>query len=723
MLKKPTYEELKQRIQKLEKALHEREATGNDQEILAALNQQLVDSNLQLKSTEQQLRTSNQQLEASNQRLNTTEQQLKATEQQLGASNQQLKASNQQLQSIVDKLRESEERYRILFRSASDAILIIDVKSLRILDVNEAAIQLYGYSYEELIKMKVIELSNEPDKTRKAIQEGVEPIIPIRYHKKKGGHVFPAEITVNHFEFQGERITISGIRDITDRQRAEESLQRLAKAIDQVDESVEITDSEPKILYVNPAFEKITGYSKEEIIGKNPRLLQSGRHSQAFYQDMWSTLSKGKVWRGQLENKRKDGSLFFEDASISPVLDNQGKIINYVAVKRDISKELELESRLQQALKMEAIGTLAGGIAHDFNNILTAVIGFTELALDEAQTSSLQNENLTEVLNAGKRAKELVYQILTFARQTDEEIKPLRVDLIVKEAMKLIRSTVPATIKIITDIQSQSLAMADATQIHQIVMNLCANAAQAMEDGGSMTIKLKDVMLDENFAANHPNLKKGKYIHLKVSDTGCGISPDIVESIFEPYFTTKSPGEGTGMGLATVYGIVKQCGGEVMVESEVNRGSEFDVYFPIIQKQTQMESYQPDEVPTGNEMVLLVDDEPPIAKMGKRLLIGLGYDVTVRTSSVEALELFRAKPDAYDLVITDMTMPNMTGDKLATELMKIRPDIPIILCTGFSKQISEESASRMGVKAFVYKPIVKANLANAVREVLDAAKG
>ncbi len=387
-------------------------------------------------------------------------------------------------------------------------------------------------------------------------------------------------------------------------------------------------------------------------------------------------------------------------------------------------ERIAAEVKFQQASKMESIGTLAGGIAHDFNNILTSVIGYAELALDDVEKGSRLEDNLQEVYTAGLRAKDLVKQILTFARQAGEELKPVQVNILAKEALKLLRSSLPTTIEIKQDIESDSLIMADPTQVHQILMNLCTNAGQAMEEeGGVLRVGLTDVRLDADFTKTYEDLKPGDYLKLSVSDTGSGISPEVMKSIFDPYFTTKAPGEGTGMGLATVHGIVKRYGGEIVVDSEVEKGSIFTVYLPITKKRTDAESYQTEALPFGTEQILFVDDELPIAAMGGQLLEGLGYQVTVRTSSVEALALFRSKPDDFDLIITDMTMPNMTGDKLAAELMKIRPGIPVILCTGYSKKISNEAALDIGIKAFAYKPTVKADFARTIRKVLDEAKG
>lgn len=318
------------------------------------------------------------------------------------------------------------------------------------------------------------------------------------------------------------------------------------------------------------------------------------------------------------------------------------------------------------------------------------------------------------------RAKDLVKQILAFARQSEEELKPIRLDKSVQEVLRFIRSSVPTTIKIKRSIENDSVVMGNATQVHQILMNLCTNAAQAMEaEGGILEVSLKNAKIDGSSQTEKTILKPGEYVEIKVSDTGVGISSDIIESIFDPYFTTKGPGEGTGMGLALVHGIVESYGGKITVDSKPGVGAAFTIYLSKIKKQKGIISHEAEILPGGTEQILYVDDELPLASMGSLVLESLGYAVTTRTSSVEALELFRAHPKKFDLVITDMTMPNMTGDQLAAEMMKIRFDIPIILCTGYSKKVSDKTASDIGIRAFAYKPIVRADLAKTIRKVLD----
>jgi PAS domain S-box-containing protein len=509
---------------------------------------------------------------------------------------------------------------------------------------------------------------------------------------------------------------------VTDKKHYEEERARLISAIEQAGEVVVITDYDGAIQYVNPAFESVTGYGPEEVRGENPRILKSGKQDEPFYRQLWETITAGDIWQGRLVNKRKDGSLYTEEATISPVFNEQGEITNFVAVKRDVTSELELENRLAQSQKMEAIGTLAGGIAHDFNNILSAIMGFTEMVDVDLPEGSRNKEDLEEVIHACKRARDLVKQILTFSRQSDSELRPLRIDLVVNEALKMIRSSTPTSIEIYQNIQLDIPAViADPTQVHQIMMNLCTNAIHAIEDEhGTISVFLDSIGVGEVGNEKGEVPEPGEYVRLVVSDTGKGMPREIQERIFEPYFTTKTAGEGTGLGLSVVYGIVKETGGTITVESEVGRGTTFSVYLPAAEKsESEQARNKQSRLPWGKERILFIDDEPAIANLGRKSLERFGYEVTIRQSSLEALELFKYDPKRFDLVVTDMTMPHMTGDELAKEILSIRKDIPIILCTGYSKRISDMKAKEIGIRAFVMKPLTQHELAETVRRVLD----
>ena len=383
------------------------------------------------------------------------------------------------------------------------------------------------------------------------------------------------------------------------------------------------------------------------------------------------------------------------------------------------------ESQLQQVMKLQAIGTLAGGIAHDFNNILFPIVGYTELTLDDIPAGSQASQNLEEVLKAANRAKELVKQILTFSRQNDQERKPLKVQSLIKEALKLLRATIPSTIEINSFIDDEcGLIEGDPTQIHQVIMNLCTNAFHALQDtGGKIEVSLKEANLDYDQSMLRAGMNIGRHLELVVKDNGHGMTQQVIERIFEPYFTTKEQGKGTGLGLSVIHGIIKNHGGDISVESQPDKGATFRVFLPVIDSiEVAEQPIESANVKVGHEHILLVDDEQQIIDIERRILEYLGYRVTSKMDSEDALKEFSDRPDEFDLVITDMTMPKMTGDQLAQKLMAINPLVPVILCTGFNETITEEKALAMGIDKFVMKPIVKDKLAHTVRTVLENSK-
>jgi PAS domain S-box-containing protein len=446
-----------------------------------------------------------------------------------------------------------------------------------------------------------------------------------------------------------------------------------------------------------------------------------------FYLHRKQLLETEKPQSFRLHLVKTDGSEFYANLECIVVEEGDSCPKQIRMVVSDITEQKDLENQLRQAQKLEAIGTLAGGIAHDFNNILSAVIGFAEFALDDVEKGTHLADNLGEVLIGGKRAKLLVQQILTFSRKAPPKLAPLRIDVMVKETAMLLRSTIPTNIEIDVDIKSAKdpCVMGDESQIHQVILNLCTNAAHAMEaEGGKMTIGIDAITLDNGKAENISNLPPGKYVKLSVSDTGPGIASENVERIFEPYFSTKAPDRGTGMGLAVVDGIVKTHKGHIVAMSQTQSGAVFTVFLPMLEKI----EYTPDGMPQaemsgGREHILLIDDESSVVKLNKMILERLGYEVTASTRSPDALELFRSKPKDFDLVITDMTMPNLTGEKLAVELIKIRAGIPVIICTGYAKEMSGELFAKIGIKAVMYKPVNMAEMARTVRKVLDKAEG
>jgi PAS domain S-box-containing protein len=503
----------------------------------------------------------------------------------------------------------------------------------------------------------------------------------------------------------------------------EERLARLATAVEQADENVMITDTSGTIVYVNPSFTRITGYAPDEAIGRNPSILQSGNQDEAFYQGMWDTLRSGSTWRGRLTNRRKDGRLILQACCITPFRDPAGSVSGYVSVNRDITREVQVEARIAQTQKLEAIGTLAGGIAHDFNNILMAILGYSGLALSEVAQGSPLREKLQSIYVAGNRAAELTRQILAFSRPTLQVQKIVQVKPIVREVMKLMRASLPSTIEIRETYASESYVLAEPAQVHQVLMNLCTNAGLAMRDaGGVLEVELSDVTLDAAALRPYQGAFPGTYIVLTVRDTGVGMEREVLDRIFDPFFTTRGTGEGTGLGLSVVHGIVRSHGGFITVRSEPGKGSEFSVHLPVMAADEESGPESDLAPPRGTERILFVDDEAVLVKMAEEMLGGLGYRITAVEDSRKAFDLFLADPDAFDLVITDITMPGMTGDALVEAILRKRPGMPIVICTGYSERVSEAEGKQIGARAFLLKPFSMPAIAGLIRTILDGEK-
>jgi PAS domain S-box-containing protein len=511
------------------------------------------------------------------------------------------------------------------------------------------------------------------------------------------------------------------------RRHAEDALssseRKYRRLIESTRDAIISIDRNKEIRTCNMGATEIFGYREEEMLGRSIMILAQEEERERQAENIKGVLESDSSLEYESMMVKRNGATIPVKINLSTLKNESEETIGLIQIIRDISEQKiaeeerkYLESALHQSQKMEAIGTLAGGIAHDFNNILTAIIGYTELAIFSGEKGTKEEANLHEVLKAGRRAKDLVNQILTFARKTHEEVKPILIGPIADDVLKLLRSTVPSSIEIRKKMESESLAMADRTRIHQVFLNLCTNAVQAMEkDGGILTVDIRDIYSNKNHG-----LMPGEYIKITISDTGTGIPRENLDLIFDPYFTTKKSGEGTGLGLSVVHGIVENYGGKINVESELNRGTVFTIFLPATKLRPVTEVNKYESLPGGSERILFIDDELCIVEMAGQLLGSLGYKVVCENSSMEALELFNERPMDFDLVITDMTMPHMNGDRLAAALIKIRSDIPVILCTGYSKSMTEETALRVGIKAFLMKPIEYSSLAKTVRDVLDS---
>jgi len=632
-------------------------------------------------------------------------------------------------QQALEALKNSEEKYRSMFENTDTGMVLFD-SAFNITMVNAKINELMGRADGKPIGLKKIDRFVPKVHMKKIyrafakIQQTPSPAVPLSFEMDvcdAQGQV--KNILVRISIIAGTQEGIASVTDLTDQKREAQEKNQLATAMEQSSEGIFITSQKGLIDYVNKAFEKITGYSAFEVLGQKPDFLWTRAPETPEDAQHSSITSQNPTWRGRVTCRRKNGDFVRTETAISPICDPEGAVISRLFMLRDVSVEDQLQNKLQQSQKIQAIGTLAGGIAHDFNNILAGIMGYTEMTLFEADKGSNLERRMNRILSACLRAKQLVDQILTFSRQNPQEQSPIMMSPITKEALRLIRATIPASIKIRENILAKNdVILADPSQIHQIVMNLCANASHAMkETGGTLSVHMDRLELDQDSAKNFINLSPGSYICMVVSDTGCGMTRKVLDRIFEPFFTTKKQNEGTGMGMAVVHGIVKQLGGAIHVYSEPGIGTEFKILLPRHEMTLNKEPARSQELYPGNERVLLVDDEDFIIDVGKEILESLGYQVTTRKDSVEALELFKQAPNAFDLLITDQTMPNMTGDVLVKHVLACRADIPVILCTGFSNTMDEAEAAAIGIRAFLMKPIIKQTFARVVRSVLDEA--
>ncbi|MBW1782849.1 MAG: response regulator [Deltaproteobacteria bacterium] len=655
--------------------------------------------------------------------------------------------------AITKELLCSKKHLEAILDNMSEGILELTPEAV-IVYTNPAAVSLIGMPEEKLLGLDFTQLFSEVDgQAVKGLLAGLDDVpqrIPGDSPVVLNGR--QSSVAMIPVKEKGHRSIMVILNDVTECMQAREVLKRAHHELERrfEERTEELRESERKyrqfvrcapagiceldlingrIVHVNDIFSDYTGYSREDLLNMNfvDLLTEESRYRFAVNIEK-STDEEEAPATTEYTMKGKDGKELWVMTNTRATID-KGQPVKLSVVLNDITelkivkqKEEALEAQLRQAQKMEAIGSLAGGIAHDFNNVLFPIIGYAELIMDDVPEGSKARKNLNGILKAANRAKDLVQQILAFSRQVEKERRPVQIQSIIKEAGKLLRSSIPKNIEIRQEIEKDCRpVMADPVQIHQVIMNLCTNAYHAMrEKGGVLKVTLMEEEIGGDDLKADLGLFPGTYLKLTVSDTGHGMDKTVMSRIFDPYFTTKAPDEGTGMGLSVVHGIVKGHGGEIEVQSEPDKGTVFHVHLPIIDIQDfEPEVRYQEPIRGGSERILVVDDEELIIQMLEQILEDLGYHVTPRTSSVEALKAFEAQPDRFDLVITDMTMPNMTGAELAPRLLKIRPDIPIIICTGFNEMIDEKRAKAMGIRAYVGKPVVIHEIARTIRKVLD----
>ncbi|MEN6441132.1 MAG: PAS domain S-box protein [Syntrophobacter sp.] len=639
-----------------------------------------------------------------------------------------LRAEQAARDQTEEVLRKSESRLKIILESIPAGMIVVDRETRSILDVNRAAADIIRAPAEDIVgKVCLRYICPTPEE-----HCPVSELSPMADHAEcqlftHDGEPICVLKTVVPIELSGRAVLLECFLDITERKKSEvalrESEERYRRLFEMESDAILLVDVDTgQIMDANPAAAELYGYSIVELMELSALDVSAEPEKTSL------ALREARIQVPLRYHRRKGGTTFPVEIR-GRRSDWGGKIVQLFAI-RDISERLQaeeerykLESQLRHSQKMEAIGTLAGGIAHDFNNILAAIVGYTELCIQDAPRGNGMATNLRHVLKASFRARELVKQILSFSRKVGEqERSPVDLVPLLKEAIKLIRASLPTTIQIRQDIASTPMmALADSTQIHQVLINLCTNAAHAMEDsGGVLEVGIHSFLVDETTAAHYHDLKPGSYIRLSVSDTGCGMDKATMERIFDPYFTTKGVGKGSGLGLAGVHGIVKSHEGAVRVYSEPGKGSVFHVFIPASEGEAQAGSGTSEEIRRGTERILLVDDEEDIQDLTQKLLERLGYQVLAFTNPVEALEHFRKNPEQFDLIITDYTMPHITGEKLAGQCLSACPTIPVLLCTGFSERMDESKAKELGVQEFLLKPLSLRELGDAVRRAIDS---
>lgn len=632
---------------------------------------------------------------------------------------------------IGNDLRKSEEKFRSLVESVSDWIWEVDAE-MHYTYASPRVREMLGYAPEEILGKTPWELMSkeEAERVRVEIQRFIRAKRPFsnleNWNLRKDGRLVLLETSGTPLiDCDGNLIGYRGVdRDITERKQAQTALKKSEEKFRSIVESnfdvILTMDTCGVLTYVSPAIRRLTGFTPVEMVGTGCREHFPAADAEKIHNAIHRLKEKNTVEALEIRLRKSDGGYLHIESNASPIIED-GVVTGAQLIFRDITEKKQLERQLRQKQKMEAVGTLTAGITHDFNNILSIIMGNTELAARKLPGDDPVREKLDNVLSAAFRAREVVRQLLHFSRKSDEDRRPILPVPVVMESLKLLKATIPGTISIREKFPEKSIALiADPTQLQQVVINLCTNAVHAMsESGGILEIALDCDYFGKEALRFDADLKPGQYVKFTVADTGCGIPPDVMMRIFDPYFTTKAVGEGTGMGLAVVHGIIKSHGGGIDVKSSPGEGSTFNVYFPAICDAPVETPKSAEIMQGGSERILFVDDEQMLVEMWEELLATLGYRVEGATDPVSALEIFSAAPERFDLVITDMTMPRMTGDRLARRILEIRPDIPIIICTGYHQKIDAVSARQLGITGYIEKPLKLGTMIEKIREVLE----
>jgi len=658
----------------------------------------------------------------------------KPTYEELEKRVRELEHAESQRKRTEEKLNESERQFRQVTETIQDVFWMSTPGITKMVYVSPA--------YEKIWKRNTQLLYESPRSYLQVIHpDDLEQYLAFidTYHAKGKAYqceyrILPEPVTMMWIRESGYPITdgngdtvlMTGVcTDITEIKRIQEVLSRsmnmMSSLLEQSPVPTFLKDRRGRYLFVNRSYAERVDKSQKEVVGLTDYDIVAEPETAECFQSNDNLIFQNHEVIAEESTFTVASGVYSFMTMKFPVFNDKGEVYAVGGVSFDITDRKQMEEQKRQVQKMESIGLLAGGIAHDFNNIMAIIVGNTELALDDVPKWNSAHSSLEEIKKASLRAKNIVKQLLSFSRKADEKLQPIQIGIVIKDALKFLRSTIPTTINIHRDIQTiDETILADPTQINQIIMNLCINASHAMEQtGGDLTVNVEKVILDGNSVKDYPDLKNGDHVKIIVSDTGPGIGPEIIDQIFDPYFTTKEVGKGSGMGLAVVHGIVKNSGGAIGVESSQGKGTKFIIFFPLATEKPMAEAKTLQDIPRGNETILFVDDEISIVKMVQRMFERLGYKVETATTPQDALERFSLNPDHFDLVITDMTMPQMTGVKLSEKLMEICPDIPIIICTGHSALVDEKRAKDLSLAAYIMKPIDMQETAQTIRKVLD----